>query len=98
MVDCQHWIEPMLEAAEAELANERLIREKERLNMRKAISEIRTIIDGAEFALGKKPDLLSEELYQQAQMNQMRAMQMSSSPHGNLFAALGGGAGYLFGR
>ena len=83
MVDCQHWLEPMLKAAEAELANERRAREEETHNLRRAIREIRTIVNGASM----------DELYHVAQQARMEAMRQS--PYNGL---LGGSLGSLFGE
>ena len=82
MVDCQHWLEPMLKAAEAELANERRAREEESHNLRRTIREIRAIVNGASM----------DELYHEALQARMEGMRQS--PYNSV---LGGGIGNLFG-
>ena len=91
MTDCNHWLEPMLKATEAELENERRIREEESQNMRKAIREIKAIINGAERALGEQPDsFLASFLAERYQQEALGRAGHAALEQQSAFARMGG--------
>ena len=94
MTDCAHWLEPMLESVERELAEEKRLRRKDRHVAQNAINEIRAIINNADVHFSCSPfeQQFIKSLDLQREQNYYRQLLQRQQPeHGGLFNGLFGG-------